>query len=61
MSDFIFLDSQITADDDCTTIWSPQLPVDPLAFKAEVVGSCITSYVGSPRDDGRGSVLWEPW
>ena len=37
------------------------VPADPLAFKAEVEGSCVGSYVGSPRDDGRGSVLREPW
>ena len=39
---------------------TPRLPVDPLAFKAEVEGSCVRSYVGSPRDDVRGGMLREP-
>ena len=39
---------------------TPRLPVDPLAFKAEVEGSCVRSYVGSPRDDVRGDMLREP-
>ena len=37
----------------------PRLPVNLLAFEAEVEGSCVRSYVGSPGDDGRGRVLRE--
>ena len=36
------------------------VPEDLLAFKAEVEGSCVRSYVRSHRDDGKGSVLREP-
>ena len=39
---------------------SQWLPVNSLTFKAEVEGSCVRSYVGSLRDNGRDSVLREP-